>query len=181
MHIEYEIRVLEVVYQELIKKLEEVGAEFQWDLLQRRYVYDFHPKVDNKWIRLRTNGKETTLTIKKVVSKSVDGTEETEIQVDDFEKCNLILNELGYMPKGYQENRRRRYILNGVEIDIDFWPLIPTYIEIEGSSEEEVYKVLEILGYDKSQTTALDVDSIYKKYGYQLEEIYELKLEDDRK
>ena len=28
------------------------------------------------------------------------------VTVDDFEKTNLILNELGYEAKSYQENRR---------------------------------------------------------------------------
>ncbi len=56
MNIEYEVRLLEVDVQDFIKKLEQVGAEFQWDRLQRRYVYDFNPKVEGKWIRLKTNG-----------------------------------------------------------------------------------------------------------------------------
>lgn len=181
MNIEYEVRLLEVDVDKFIKGLKQVGAEFQWDRLQKRYVYDFKPKEDGKWIRLRTNGEETTLTIKNVTSTKIDGTEELEIEVDDFEKCNLILGELGYIPKGYQENRRVRYLLNGVEIDIDFWPLIPTYVEVEGKNEEEVYEVLELLGYEKKDVTSMDVDSIYQKYGYQLEEIFELKLEEERK
>ena len=40
MHTEYEVRVLEINVEEIKKKLEDVGAEFQWDLIQRRYVYD---------------------------------------------------------------------------------------------------------------------------------------------
>lgn len=181
MNIEYEVRLLEVDVQDFIKKLEQVGAEFQWDRLQRRYVYDFKPKVEGKWIRLRTNGVDTTLTIKNIVSSKIDGMEELELVVDDFEKCNLILNELGYIPKGYQENRRIHYLLNGVEIDLDFWPHIPTYVEIEGKSKSEVYGFLSILGYQKDDVTSIDVESIYKKYGYQLEDIFELKLEEERK
>ncbi len=181
MHTEYEVRLLEIDVDKFIHKLEELGAVFEWDLLQRRYVYDFIPKLEGKWIRLRTNGKKTTLTIKNLVSSEIDGTQELEIEVDDFEKCNLILQELGYQAKGYQENRRIQYTLNGVEIDIDSWPLIPTYLEIEGSSEEEVYQVLELLGYKREDCTTRDVDGIYRDYGYDLNEIYNLKLEEERK
>lgn len=181
MNIEYEVRLLEVDVNHFIKKLEQAGAEFQWDRLQKRYVYDFNPKENGKWIRLRTNGEDTTLTIKNITSSKIDGTEELEIEIDDFEKCNLILGELGYSPKGYQENRRVRYLLNDVEIDVDFWPLIPTYVEIEGKSEEKVYQVLDILGYERNDVTSMDVDSIYKKYGYHLEDFKELKLEEERK
>ena len=181
MHTEYEVRVLEINPDEIIKKLEEVGAVLQWDHLQKRYVYDFIPRIDGKWIRLRTNGDKTTLTIKNVVSSSIDGTQELEIGVEDFDKTNLILNELGFVAKGYQENRRRQYILDGVEIDIDSWPWIPTYLEIEGESEEVIYEVLDKLGIPKEKTTSRDVDTIYRDYGYNVNEIYELKLEEERK
>lgn len=181
MHIEYEVRILNINYDDIIKRLDKIGAKFDWDLMQKRYVYDFIPKNKNKWIRLRTNGKKTTLTIKNIVKSSIDGTEEEEIEVSDFEVCNSILGQLGYRPRAKQENRRIRYHYKGVEIDIDFWPLIPTYLEIEGSSEEEVYKVVEALGYSESEVTALDVSSIYKEYGYDIDAIFELKLEEERK
>ena len=181
MHTEYEVRILEIDIDEVIAKLEEINAKKEWDLLQRRYVYDFIPKVEGKWIRLRTNGEKTTLTIKNLVSSEIDGTQELEIEVDDFLKCNQILNELGYEAKGYQENRRIQYILDGVEIDIDLWPMIPTYLEIEGPSEEEVYRILSLLGYKKEDCTTRDVEGIYLEYGYNLEEIYDLKLEEERK
>ena len=178
---EYEVRILEIDVADVIKKLNNIGAKKEWDLLQRRYVYDLIPKVDGKWIRLRTNGEVTTLTIKDVVSSEIDGTRELEIKVDDFEKCNLILNELGYESHGYQENRRIQYKYDGVEIDIDYWPLIPTYLEIEGPNEEKVYEILELLGYNKEEATAKDVENIYLDYGYNLREIYDLKLEEERK
>ena len=149
--------------------------------MQRRYVYDFIPKLDGKWIRLRTNGLKTTLTIKNIVSSSIDGTQELEIEVDHFERCHMILKELGYEAKGYQENRRVQYTLNGVEIDIDYWPMIPTYLEIEGPSEEAVYPIVELLGFTKGDCTTRNVEGIYFDYGYNLEEIYDLKLEEDRK
>ena len=131
MHTEYEVRILNIDVEEVKRRLDNIGAKFEWDRLQQRYVYDFIPKIPGKWIRLRTNGDKTTLTIKNLVSSRVDGTQELEIEVDDFDRTNLILKELGYEAKGYQENRRIQYTYNGVEIDIDYWPLIPTYVEIE--------------------------------------------------
>lgn len=181
MHTEYEVRILEIDSNRVIEKLKELGAEFQWDCIQKRYVYDFIPKIDGKWIRLRTNGRKSTLTIKNLVSSKIDGTQELEVEVDNFERTNLILKELGFEPKGYQENRRCQYLLNGVEIDIDSWPMLPTYLEIEGPSEEAVYNTLEVLGFDIGDVSTKDVEAIYLDYGYNLEEVYELKLEDDRK
>ena len=181
MHTEYEVRILEIDVEEVKKKLDNLGANLEWDHVQRRYVYDFIPKLEGKWIRLRTNGDKTTLTIKDIVTSKIDGTRELEIEVDDFDKTNLILEELGYEAKGYQENRRAQYRLNGVEIDIDSWPLIPTYLEIEGKSEEEVYSIVELLGFTKDDITTRDVEGIYLDYGHDLETIYNLKLEEERK
>ncbi len=181
MKTEYEVRILDIDVEDIKKRLEEIKATWEWDLLQRRYVYDFNPKQNGKWIRLRTNGKDTTLTIKDVVSSKIDGTRELEVGVDDFEKTNLILKELGYTPKGYQENRRCQYKYKGIEIDIDYWPRIPTYLEIEGSSEEEVMDIVKLLGFNEDDVTAKDVESIYLDYGINLEEINELKLEEERK
>lgn len=181
MNTEYEVRILEIDKNDFIKRLEQLGAKKEEDFFQRRYVYDFNPAIKGKWIRLRTNGRESTLTIKNIISSLIDGTKEIEIVVSDFDKCKYILNELGYHLKGYQENKRTRYYLDGVEIDIDTWPKIPTYVEIEGNSEEEVMTLIRKLGYNEDEITTLDVDSIYKKYGYNLDEIKELKFEEELK
>ena len=161
MNTEYEVRILDIDVKEIKSKLDKL-AKFEWDHIQKRYVYDFIPKQDNKWIRLRTNGSKSTLTIKNLVTSEIDGTQELEIRVDDFD-------------------RRIQYTLNGVEIDIDYWPLIPTYLEIEGPSEEDVYNTLELLGIDKKDSTTRDVEGIYLDYGYSIKEIYDLKLEEERK
>ncbi|MBR3211329.1 MAG: CYTH domain-containing protein [Bacilli bacterium] len=181
MHTEYEVRILEIDRKDFEKRLEKLHAKFCWDHVQKRYVYDFHPKEKSKWIRLRTNGEKTTLTIKNLVTSEIDGTQELELEVDNFDRCNLLLKELGYEPKGYQENRRVQYEINGVEVDIDDWPKIPTYVEIEGASEEAVYNVVEALGYTKEECTTRDVEGIYLDYGFHLNEIYQLELEEERK
>ncbi len=177
MNIEYEIRVLEIDKEQLVNKLKELGATFKGKYEQKRYVYDIIPKCDGKWLRLRTNGKETTLTYKSVEKNSIDGTKELEIKVDDFEKTNELLKTAGILPKGYQENNRTQYVLDGVEIDIDSWPLIPTYVEIEGKDEESVNKILKKLDLQDKQVTALDVQSVYEKiYNIDISKIEVLKF-----
>ena len=168
-HIEYELRVLEINKEEIQEKLKNLNAVLIEDVLQKRYVYDFKPAIPDKWIRLRTNGTKTTLTIKDIKSSNIDGTNETEIEVSDFATTNEILKELGYIPRGIQENKRIKYDLNGVEVDIDTWPKIPTYLEIEGKSEDEVYNTLKLLNIPKENATALDVKRIYREvYGIDL-------------
>lgn len=181
MKTEIECRLLEVDVDKLIDKLEKSKATFVGDWVQMRYCYDFKPVRKNSWIRLRTNGKETTLTIKEIGSDKIDGTKESEIVVSDFLGTDEILQKLGYKARSKQENRRIRFMLDGVEIDIDFWPYIPTYVEFEGESEDAIKTVCKKLDIPYDKTTSLDVESIYSKYGITLSKISEIVLENERK
>ena len=179
MKTEYECTILDVDINSFVKKIKNLGATFIGEYFQRRYVYDFNPKEEGKWIRLRTNGEKTTLTIKNILYKNdIGGTTELEIIVSDFDQTNNILEELGYIHRNYQENKRIRYILDNVEIDIDTWPLIPTYVEIEGKNKEEVIRTLKKLGYENSEkVTTLDVTSIYNEiYKIDILKIKKLKF-----
>ena len=159
---EYEVKILEIDIQGWKEYLEDHGAVKKGEWLQRRKIYDFKPIHPHKWLRLRTNGEETTLTIKEILDKTkVGGVREVEIAVSDFLKTSQILEELGYVPRSFQENRRTQYIYKDVEFDIDEWPLIPAYLEIEGKSKEIVEMMLKEIALDTSKMTTLDVDSIY--------------------
>ena len=176
---EREVTILNIKEEDFTKKLLDNGAVFKDEFLQRRYTYDFTPALKNKWIRLRTNGKKTTLTIKEIKDKkAIDGTEELEVLVGDFDIMNKILKELGYVYRNYQENYRKIYMIDEVEVSIDSWPMIPTYAEIEGKSNEAVISILNKLGYSLDEATTLDVTSIYNEvYGIDLLNIRELKFE----
>lgn len=177
MNIEYEVRVLDIDINEMIQKLESLGAKKVGEWEQKRYVYDTNPVNENAWYRLRTNGDVTTLTYKNVEANTIDGTKELEIEVFDFNKTNELLELMGYHSRGYQENKRIRYILNNIEIDIDSWPMIPTYMEIEGKNIDEVNQMLTLLDVDMDKVTALNCQDIYKEiYGIDINTIKKLKF-----
>src|SRR5574344_124643 len=120
MHNEYEITILDVDVKELEKKLEKLGAVKEGDFLQKRNLYNFHEEFRGRFIRLRTNGKSTILTIKdKSAKKDIGSVKELEIEVSDFDKTALIMEQLGYEVSTYQENKRTIYKLGDVEFDID--------------------------------------------------------------
>lgn len=177
MGIEYEARMLEIVIPDLISILEKKGAKKVGCFHQKRFVYDFIPAEKGRWIRLRSNGQETTLTIKEIASLRIDGTKELEIVVSDFDETNAILAKLGYLPRTYQENFRIEYTLNGVNFDIDKWPMIPPYVEVEGNSEQDVLDAIAAIDLNKSNFITLDIDTIYsKKYKIELDRIPYLKF-----
>ena len=178
MKSEYEIKILEINVEKIQKKLSDLNAERIGEKNMRRFVYDFNPIKENSWIRLRDTGKKITLTIKEIHSLEIDGTKELEIEVDDFETTNLILEKLGYKSKAYQENKRISYKLNDIEIEIDFWPQIPPYLEIEGKSTEEVLEMAKILGFTDKDITTIGTKQIYENFGIDIQNIKILKFEE---
>jgi adenylate cyclase, class 2 len=176
--IEYEAKVINVNLDEIVDKINACGGRKVGEAFMRRYVYDIVPGDKSKWIRLRDSGKEITLTVKKIVHDGIDGTHEVEITVDDFELTNKLLNQLGYQPKSYQENRRTSFTLNGARLEIDQWPLIPPYLEIEGDSRDHVIQVASLLGFDEVQLTGENTIKTYARYGIDLNSIKELRFQD---
>lgn len=181
MKTEIEARLLNVDVDDMVYKLKKANAKFVGDWLQIRNCYDFKPVDENKWIRLRTNGKETTITIKEIGSAKIDGTKELEFNVPDFETGDEFLNKLGYYARTKQENRRIQYILDGVEIDIDFWPHLPTYVEFEAETEQSIKDVCNKLCISYSKLTTIDNESLYKQQGIDVKHTPFLVLEDERK
>lgn len=180
MKTEYEVRKLDVSFDEIMQKLEALGAKRVGIYHQKRYVYDFIPAQKGRWIRLRSNGEFATLTIKEIKSLRVDGTKELEIMVSDFEDTNEVLMKLGYAPRTFQENFRIEYTLDGVNFDLDKWPMIPPYLEIEGQSEEDVTKMVSVLGLKMCDVTTMDVDTVYSsEYGIQLDSIKDLRFNEE--
>lgn len=145
--------------------------------LQRRYTYDVIPAERNKWVRLRTNGKKTTLAIKHVTGEGISDTKEVEVEVSDFEMTATLLEEMGVKAKSYQENYRTLYELNGAEIMLDEWPLIPPYVEIEATRPAVVEETIKMLGFDPEAATGLDVSSVYEQiYKIDIDNMPELKF-----
>jgi adenylate cyclase class 2 len=176
MEIEYEARISGINIEETEEKLKKLGAKKIGKKNYKRYIYEHKPKKEGSWIRLRTDGEKTTLTIKDVKNKEIDGTKETEIIVNDIEKTNELLNNLGFFHRSYQENKRTKYLLNNVKVEIDEWPMIPPHVEIEGKNIEEVEKTIKLLGFKKEEAISGKISDIYKKHGIDSETIKELKF-----
>ena len=147
-----------------------------------------YKSTPNKWIRLRKTiekkenkeiKEKTTLTIKHILRENksnIQQMQETEIEVSSFEETNELLEKLGFSYRSYQEKRREKYILNEHEIDIDTWPKLSPYVEIEGKDKNDIEKILNILGYSFNDTISCTVDEIYKKLGLDINNMKELKF-----
>lgn len=175
MKMEREVKLLDIDVAEVEGKLRALGARKIAERNMRRYVFDISPDKPKSWIRLRDDGLKTTLTIKEWVG-GVAGAKELEVEVSNFEKTRRILGELGFPFKAYQENKRISYELKGVQVEIDFWPMIPPYVEVEARTEEEIKKMVELLGFTMEQVSTLHTVHIYEKHGLNIHDFKELKF-----
>ena len=92
----------------------------------------------------------------------------------------MILQELGYKRRSIQENKRTRYILDGVEIDIDSWPYLKDFVEFESDNEEKIYKVLEKLDYKISDTTTKISQDFYYDINFTDEDMNNLSFKEEK-
>jgi adenylate cyclase, class 2 len=83
---------------------------------------------------------------------------------------------LGFTAKSYQENSRISYMLDGAHLEIDTWPQIPPYLEIEAESTSEVIRIAELLGYAEEELTGENTIKIYARYGLDINTIPTLRF-----
>jgi len=175
---EYETKVIDIDVSAVQKQLLSLGATKTKEVLMRRWVFDLY-KDHPEFIRLRDDGVNITLTYKsKAISATIGDTEEIEVQVEDFEKTYAIISKISFSRVLYQENKRISYIWNSIEFDIDIWPKINPYLEIEADSLEKVQQGLAVLGLKDKDSGDLDVQILYKNIGIDLNSIEILKFED---
>ena len=170
---EFEIKFLEVNVPELEKKLVSIGAEKVGEYDYSRMLLDYPDARLNRahsWLRLRTDGSHTTLAYKnsqKLDKDNVEvGMQEIEIVVDDYQKTSEILKNIGLEVMREEKNRRVRYKKSAVIFDIDFWPGIPAYLEIEAPSFAEAKEAASELGFESSKGLICTPAKVYASYGY---------------
>lgn len=163
---EIEAKFLAVDHQELRDKLEQLGAECRRPMrVMQRKNFDFadhrleHER--NGWVRVRDEGNKTTLAYKQLNDRSLTGTQEVSVVVSDFDTTCQLLEQIGLVASSYQETKRESWVLDDVEIELDEWPWVKPYVELEGPDEATVRTAAEKLGLDWSQAKHGSVEVVY--------------------
>lgn len=164
MNNEIEAQFLDIDKDKIRVKLDEVGARLvKPEVLMRRTVFDLGK---HEFARVRDEGGgKIVMTYKNVADdKSIMGTKEVNVVIDNYESGILFLKACGLKPKAEQESYRETWMIDEVEICIDTWPWIPTFAEIEGPSEKAVWEVAEKLGFSRDKAKFGSVDTTYQYY-----------------
>lgn len=168
MQVEIEAKFLDINADELRTKLKEVGAELIYPERQmRRCTFDYPDtrlKEIGGWIRVRDEGDKITFSYKQLNDRTLHGTKEIETTVGDFEKTVDLLKAIGLSQKSYQETKREKWVLGDSEVTIDTWPWIPTFAEIEATTEPGIKHLAQKLGFDWNDALHGSVETAYQKY-----------------
>lgn len=186
---EKEVKFLDIDVTVVQKQLAALGAEKVFTVLYKRKVFDYPDlRLDKQaaWVRLRDEGEKITLTYKKRLGAGKtahgdSGMEEIEIVVDDFAKTALLLERIGLKEKFYEENKRIRYVFEGIHFDIDTWPLLPSYLEIEAETWNDVDRAIALLKLDPNEKKICSTHQIYAMYGFNENDYSVLTFEETKK
>ncbi|MBI2065577.1 MAG: CYTH domain-containing protein [Candidatus Zambryskibacteria bacterium] len=166
MQTEIETKFLNIRPDNLRTILSDAGATLIHEerLMRRKTFDDFSGNLRKigGWIRVRDEGDKVTLAYKQLNDRTLYGTKEISLDVSDFETaCNFLL-ATGFDCKAYQETKRERWELDGVEVTIDTWPWIPPFVEIEGTLEEDLKAVARKLRLDWNTALYGSVEVAYQ-------------------
>lgn len=174
MKTEIETRFLEIDKDKLFLRLKELNATDRGEIkLDEIIFYDknFEWLKENKLVKLRKQNDTIKLIFKNNKEQKVDSAKEIEFAVSKFDEAKDFLEAIGLIAYRIVEKYRHSFQLDNVIIDIDTWPKIPTYVELEGDSVEDLKLVAQKLNLVWDNRFDGDPRFVYKKYGFDFDNI----------
>lgn len=166
---EIEVRFLNIDIDKIKFQLHKLGAIDKKEVLLEEIIFydkDLVWRKSQQFVRLRKNGNDVTMSFKRHmgVPDPTKNTLEIELNISDIEKGKKFLESIGLAAFRYQQKKRHTFDLNDVFIDIDTWPKLPPYVEIEGASLPEIKSTAEKLGLRWEQVVFEDAKQVIENY-----------------
>lgn len=163
---EIEVKFFPIDIAEIRKKLEAIGATVKSPMrLMRRKVYggEANATMGCTYGRVRDEGDVITMSAKySAQNNDIASQMEAQITVNDFQKATQVLECFGLIPTDYQENRRETWLLSdGTLVELEEWPDLPAYLEIEAGSVESLKSITLRLGLRWDDHLTDPTDALY--------------------
>ncbi len=166
MNTEIEAKWLAINSADLRRALQQAGAILVFpERLMTRCNFDYPDKRLERiggWVRVRNEVDKITLSYKQLNDRTVYGTKEVNVVVNDFQSTCKLLEPIGLEQHSFQETMRESWRFGDTEIEIDTWPWIPTFVEIEAKSEGQPFRVAKKLGLSRSEALHSSVEIAYQ-------------------
>lgn len=157
---EIEVKILKVNPREIISKLEKLKAKqtFKGRLIVDWYRTAGTKEGDDQWyLRIRTysNGVNE-VTWKGLSQKSGTARKHKEINIliEDADKLGELFTLTGLEKYGHQEKDRVSFQFKNLKFDLDTYPKMPSYLEIESSSDKKIKAGIKLLDLEDKETSS---------------------------
>ncbi len=157
---EIETKVLNIDQTDVEKRLANLGAiKSERTKLSVTWYHpaSTKPSEDKWYLRIRSyddKKHEVTWKAKSEILGTARKHKEINFMIDEPEKLADLFNETGLESYAHQEKYRTTYKYKDWQFDIDEYPKMPPFIEIEGTSEQHVKDAITLLGLEDNKTWA---------------------------
>lgn len=157
---EIETKVLDIDAEKIKEKLTSLGAN---KISENRLAVDWYrlkgiKEGEDPWflrIRSYSNGKhEVTWKAKSDIIGTIRKHKEINFDIAEPEKLGDLFEEIGLEKYAHQEKDRTSFTYKNWQFDIDEYPKMPAFLEIEGNSEDNIKEAMKLLGLEKNLTWA---------------------------
>lgn len=169
---EIETKVLDIDPKAIMARLDELGGT---KILDTTLIVDWYrPKGVNEgedpwFLRIRSDSSgrhEVTWKAKSSILGASRKHKEINFDVAQPEKLADLFEELGLECYAHQEKKRVSFTFKDWRFDIDTYPKMPPYLEIEGTGEEHIREAMALLGTAEHRTWAEGERTLIQKiYG----------------
>ena len=168
---EHEIKVLDVNVQELAKRLEKIGAKKVYDDERTIIALDTPERMflnkHDKLIRVTDEGSiKVTMHVNQSKPEIKEG---IKFKTSRLKETMDFFHQLGLDPISKVKAKRISYELGKIDFDIDKFPAIPAFLEIdiEFIKEEgyELEQLLKELGLENNKVVVMGTEDIHNLYG----------------
>ncbi len=165
---EIEVKILNIDRKKIRSKLKELGARVIHRAVILNEVYFDLPGKKHQFssFRLRSRGKRAFLTIKfKKLDDHFNIADEYETEVSGFALMKNMLQLAGFTIFRERQKIREEYVCGRVKVEIDEYPGMKPYLEIEATNKKNIETFLKRLGYSLSDTTNETATAVIKRAG----------------
>ncbi len=150
---------MEVNVDDIKNKMAKLQAEL---VLDTRLTVDWYGtsadiKAQPWFLRVRTSREDKAEITWKSLPAIVGNTrqsQEINLQVSDIEKAKAFIEAIGLNHYAHQEKDRVSWQYKDWRFDLDQYPGMPAYLEIEGTSQGHIAEAIALLGLQNHQSLA---------------------------
>ena len=177
---EHEIKILDVNVAELEKALNKLGAKKVYDDFREIIALDTEDRDylnnQDKLIRITDEGSiKVTMHVNQSKPEIKEG---IKFKVSRMKEVLDFFAQIGIKPISDVKARRISYELGKIDFDIDLFPAIPPFLEIDIENIEEegftVDSLLEKLGISNNKVVVMGTEDIHNLYSIDYFEKYKV-------